>query len=381
MIVLLSRRIKELEAFEVMEILKKAEELERKGKKVVHFEIGEPDLELDNELRAAALESIKKVRYTCSQGKKELIEKICENVNKFSNYEIKEENVVITGGVSLGFFYVMASIVDRGDEVIITKPHYSCYPNFVRFFGGKPVKIELDREFEIDVEVLKEKINKKTKAIIINTPMNPTGTYFSDKNMKDICEVAEDYDIYVISDEIYSKLTFDRKRSPSVLEHLSTNKAIMLDGFSKLHAMTGLRIGYIVASKEIIKAVTKIQQNFYISPSSVAQDVAIRALEIEDKLREKFIKIYRERRDFIVKRLKEMGFEFTEPKAAFYVFPKVNGDSREFARNLLIRGGVALTPGEAFGCRGYVRISYSTSMADIKLGLDRIKKFIEEYWR
>ena len=373
---LLSKRIKEVEAFEVMEILKKAEELERKGKKVVHFEIGEPDLELDDELRKVAVESIKKVKYTPSQGKKELIEKICTNVNKFSSYEIKKENVVVTGGVSLGFLYVMSCIIDPLDEVIITKPHYPCYPNFIKFFGGKPIKIELNEKFEVDTEALKEKINKKTKAILINTPMNPTGTYFGERNMKEICEIAEDYNVYLISDEIYSKLAFDRKRSPSVLEYMSTDKAIMLDGFSKLHAMTGLRIGYVVASKEIVDSIVKLQQNFYISPSSVAQDVAIKALDIEEKLREKFIKIYRKRRDFVVKRLKDIGFEFVEPRAAFYVFPKVRGDSREFARNLLIKEGVALAPGEAFGCGGYVRISYSTSMEDIELGLERIERFV-----
>ncbi len=380
MIILLSNRVRELEAFEVMEILSKAEELERKGMKVIHFEIGEPDLELDEELREAAFHSLRKVKYTCSQGKKELREMICQKINEFSKYSVEEKNIAVTGGVSLGFFYVMASIIEKGDEVIITKPYYSCYPNFIKFFHGKPVKIDLNDRFEIDTELLKEKINKKTKAILINTPLNPTGTYFSDENMKEICDIAEDYGVYIISDEIYSKLTFDRKRSPSVLEYLSTENAIMLDGFSKLHAMTGFRIGYVVASDSIINAVTKLQQNFYISPSSVAQDVALKALEIEEKLRKKFIEIYRERRDLVVKRLREIGLEFVEPKAAFYVFPKVEdvyGDSKEFARNLLLKKGVAVTPGDAFGCRGYIRISYSTDIESIKIGLDRIEEFIK----
>ncbi len=371
-----STRILEIKPFEVMEIVSKAKELQHKGFDVIRLEIGEPDLNLEDEL-IEEIKKIKRVYYTESEGRKDLREKISNRVRDQCRVEISMENVIVTGGTSLGFLYIFGTILEEGDHVIIFRPYYPCYPNFVRFFKAREVYVDLKDYVKIDEEKLLEALNKKVKALIINTPCNPTGKFFNRKCLKLIADIAEDYNLYVISDEIYSRLTFNVNRSPSMLEFLNLDKAILLDGFSKLFSMSGLRIGYIVADKQLIREFSKIQQNFYISPSSLSQEVALKALDIEEKIREKAIKVYRERLEIVKEYLKKIGIRYIEPDAAFYVFCSIK-DSKEFCKRLLLEKYVSLTPGEAFGVRNSFRISYVTDKNRLRVAMERIKEFLEE---
>lgn len=376
--------IAKIEPFEVMEILARAKELERAGEDVIHLEIGEPDFDIPKKAKLESIKAIKEgfTHYTESKGMPELREAIAEYLSSNLDLHISSDKVLITGGVSLGLLYSLSTILDKGDNVIVPDPSYPCYPNIIRFVGGRVKTVGLEEDFSLNIEKLKENIDGKTKAIILNTPSNPTGTYLSSRELKGITEIAEDSDIYVISDEIYSGLVYDRKRSPSILEQ-NYEKVIMLDGFSKLYAMTGMRIGYAVSTTEIIEDMDKIQQNLYICPSSISQRAALASLECERDV-EYMKRKFNERRKLVYRKLKKInGVKVIEPKGAYYIFPdirKICTDSNKFAEKLLEKEKVAVTPGKAFGKNGegHIRISYSTSIEKLEDGLNRIENFISQ---
>lgn len=376
--------ITEIKPFEVMEILARAQELEKLGEKVIHLEIGEPDFDTPEKIRNAAISAIKEgfTHYTNSQGIEELREKLAEHLNAMLGVDTLTSEIIITGGVSPALLFALQTIVDRGDEIIITDPTYPCYPNFIKIVGGKIKRVELNKEknYSFNIDKLSELISKKTGGILLNSPLNPTGTYLNEKELKAIVEIAEDYNSYIICDEIYSGLVYDRERSPSILQQ-GYDKAIMLDGFSKLYAMTGWRIGYAIANKDIIRGMTKLQQNFYICPSSIAQKAAIAALECKKEV-EEMKKEFDKRRRFVFNKLcKIEGIKVSEPKGAYYIFPDISSfsqDSHSFAKMLLEKTKVALTPGSAFGRsgEGHIRISYANSLEALKEGIERLKEFI-----
>jgi len=274
-------------------------------------------------------------------------------------------------------FLIFAALLEKGDQVIISDPHYACYPNFIRFVQGVPVMVPVYEEdgFQYRPEAIEEKITKKTKAIFINSPSNPTGNLLSESRMRAIAEFSP----HIISDEIYHGLVYEGKEH-SILEF--TDNAFVLNGFSKLYAMTGLRLGYLIAPKPFVRPIQKIQQNFFISANSVVQIAAITALEEagEDVVRMK--NTYNERRQYMVKRLREMGFGITvEPTGAFYVFANAKhmlSDSYKLAFDILEKAHVGVTPGIDFGDNGegYLRFSYANSMENIVEGLDRIEHYL-----
>ena len=373
----------EIKPFEVMEILARAQELEKLGEKVIHLEIGEPDFDTPEKIKNAAISAIKEgfTHYTNSQGIEELREKLSEHLNAILGVDALPSEIIITGGVSQALLFALQTIVNRGDEIIITDPTYPCYPNFIKIVGGKIKRVELkEKNYSFNINKLSELISKKTRGILLNSPLNPTGTYLTEKELKAIVEIAEDYNSYIICDEIYSGLVYNRERSPSILQQ-SYDKAIMLDGFSKLYAMTGWRIGYAVANKNIIGGMTKLQQNFYICPSSIAQKAAIVALECKKEV-EEMKKEFNKRRKFVFNKLcKIEGIKVSEPRGAYYIFPDISSfsqDSHSFAKMLLEKAKVALTPGSAFGRsgEGHIRISYANSLEALKEGIERLEEFI-----
>lgn len=381
-----SRRVLQIEPFQVMEILAKAQRLERQGERVIHLEIGEPDFPTPEKVVEEAYRAMRRgdTHYTDARGIRELREAISKHIYETLGVEVNlSREVLVTGGVSLALQFVLASLLEPGDEVLITDPSYPCYPNFIRFFDAKPVSVNLREDYSLDLEDLKEKLSRRTKAILINTPSNPTGTYLTMEELRALCEVASEAKAWVISDEIYSGLVYDAERSPSILE-ANYERSIMLDGFSKLYAMTGWRLGYVVASEELLAQVLKLQQNFYISPSSFAQHAAIAALSLHDEVKAMKAEFDR-RRQYIIKRLKDIpGFEVHEPKAAYYVFPdvsEISTDSSALAEYILDTAKVAVTPGIAFGRRGegHIRISYAASLENIAEAMDRIEKAVENY--
>ncbi len=374
----------EIQPFIVMEILERAQELERQGESIIHLEVGEPDFETPECIRKRAVDAVRKgvTHYTHSLGTYSLRCEIAKYYNeKYKlGVEVKAENVIVTSGTSPAMLLIFCAILDRGDEVIISNPHYPCYPNFIRFVGGKPkfVFVREEEGFQLNPEKVRKAITKKTKAILINSPANPTGNLLSSEWMEEIAS----FGIPVISDEIYHGLVYEGE-ARSILEFAGKGRdLIVLNGFSKLFAMTGWRLGYIIAIEDLVRPIQKMIQNFFISPNAFVQEAAIAALNECEKETEQMRKIYDERRKFMIKRLREIGFGITvEPTGAFYVFAnakKFTNDSYRFAFEILEKAKVGVTPGIDFGSggEGYIRFSYANSLENIKEGLARIERFL-----
>jgi len=275
-------------------------------------------------------------------------------------------------------FLLFSVLIEKGDQVIISDPHYACYPNFIRFLEGEVVTVEVYQEdgFQYRLEEIRKKITDKTKAILINSPSNPTGNLLPESRMKAIAEFSP----YIISDEIYHGLVYEGVEH-SILQF--TENAFVLNGFSKLYAMTGLRLGYLIAPKAFIRPMQKLHQNFFISANSMVQKAGIAALKEAGNDIEKMRKTYNERRKYMIHRLKEMGLKITvEPTGAFYVFANarhVSDDSYKLAFDILGKAHVGVTPGIDFGKNGegYLRFSYANSMENITEGMDRLEKYLD----
>jgi len=377
---MIARRAEEITPFLVMDVLERAHALEHEGIDVIHLEVGEPDFDTPQCVKDAACKAIEEghTHYTHSLGNLELREAICGYYFKTYDVSVSPDQVVITSGTSPAMLLIFSALLEKGDQTIISDPHYACYPNFIRFVQGVPVTVSVYEEdgFQYRPEAIKRKITEKTKAILINSPSNPTGNLLSESRMRAIAEFSP----YIVSDEIYHGLVYEG-REHSILEF--TDNAFVLNGFSKLYAMTGLRLGYLIAPQPFIRPIQKMQQNFFISANSVVQMAGIAALEKtgEDVARMK--NIYNERRQYMVKRLKELGFGITvEPTGAFYVFANANhisNDSHKLAFDILEKSHVGVTPGIDFGSNGegYLRFSYANSMENITEGLDRIENYLD----
>ncbi|AEF95697.1 pyridoxal phosphate-dependent aminotransferase [Methanotorris igneus] len=367
---MLSERVINFESFEVMDILAKCEEMERRGEDVIHLEIGEPDFDTPKPIVDACLNALKdgKTHYTDSLGIYDLREKISEEYKGEYGVDVSPNNIIITGGSSLGLFFAISSIIDKGDKVLIQNPSYPCYRNIIKFCGGVPVYCNFE-----DIESY---ISKRTKAVIINSPSNPLGEVISREIFEEIYENIP----YVISDEIYSGLIYEGKHISAIEFDENLEKTIVVNGFSKLYAMTGWRIGYVISNKEIINAILKLQQNLFIAPTTFVQYGALKVFD-EDvkKARDEMIKEFDRRRRLVLKYVKSFGWEVNNPIGAYYVFPNIGMDGREFSTKLLEEKKVATVPGIAFGSAGknHIRISYANSYEKIKEGMERIEEFIE----
>jgi aspartate/methionine/tyrosine aminotransferase len=374
---ILPSRLKGLTSFLVMDILEKAKEIEAKGEKVIHFEIGEPDFDTPMEVKRAALEAIEKgeTHYTHSLGREDLRIKITRYYSEKYGVTFSPEQVIVTSGTSPAMLLALSVLLEPGDEVIMTKPYYACYPNFVRYLGGKTVflTLEEDEGFQIDVKKMKKLITNKTRLIFINSPSNPTGAVINYETLKEIA----DLDIYVLSDEIYHNLTY-REKEHTFLEF--TDKCFIVNGFSKAYAMTGWRLGFLIAPKKFIRPLQILQQNFFICPSSISQAAALTALDCEKEV-EEMRKIYEKRRDYFLPSLQKLGFKIPyDPKGAFYILAKadhIEKNSYELALDILEKAKVAVTPGIDFGVEGYLRFSYATSLPQIKEGIKRLENYLK----
>ena len=371
-------------SFIVMDVLERAHEMERQGIHIVHLEVGEPDFDTPQCVKDAACKALDNghTHYTHSLGLIELREAICEHYFNTYNVSISPDQVVVSSGTSPAMFVMFSALLEQGDQVIISDPHYACYPNFIKFVQGVPVTIPVYEEdgFQYRPSAIKEKITEKTKAIFINSPSNPTGNLLSERRMKAIADLSLTADsLYVVSDEIYHGLVYEGKEH-TILEF--TENAIVFNGFSKLYAMTGLRLGYMIAPKHFIRPIQKVQQNFFISANAMVQFAGIAALKHagEDILRMK--KVYNERRQYMIRRLKGMGLGITvEPTGAFYVFANakhVSNDSYKLAFDILEKAHVGVTPGIDFGKNGegYLRFSYANSLENIAEGMDRLENYL-----
>jgi aspartate/methionine/tyrosine aminotransferase len=377
----ISERAREITPFIVMDVLEKAHSMEREGIDVVHLEVGEPDFDTPSCIKEAAIRALEAghTHYTHSLGLVELREAICRHYKQYYGVIVEPDQVVVTSGTSPAMFMLFAALLEPGDGVIVSDPHYACYPNFVRFVGGEPVKIPVyeDDGFQYRPEMIAAKIDSKTKAIFVNSPSNPTGNLLSPERMEAISNLSP----YIISDEIYHGLVYEGDEH-SILEY--TDRAFVLNGFSKTYAMTGWRLGYMIAPKHFIRAIQKVQQNFFISANAITQWAGIAALEEAGDDVARMRSVYDERRKFMIRRLKEIGFGITvEPTGAFYVLANAKGfsnDSYKLAFDILEKAHVGVTPGVDFGANaeGYLRFSYANAIESIAEGMDRIERYLKK---
>ena len=374
-----SKKSMAISSFLVMEIMEMAGEMARDGKDIINFSVGEPDFNTPRVIREAGIRAIRegKTKYTHSLGTPELREAICDHYKKEYKVKIEPDRVIVCNGSSAALFMVFASLLDRGDEVILGNPYYSCYPNYINFLSGVPVYVPLsaDEGFRLSPDGVRKKLSHKTKAILVNSPSNPTGAVMTPAMLKEIAGMGH----AVISDEIYHGLSYGRK-ARSILEF--TDNAFVLGGFSKRYAMTGWRIGYGVAPKEFIRPMQKLQQSFQISPSAITQEAALAALRFGKADAEKMKKEFHKRRDVMIKGLRSIGFNVKVlPEGAFYVFVPcsfIDTDSYRLALSILRETGVAVTPGVDFGSGGeqHLRFSYATSPGRIREGIRRLGRFL-----
>lgn len=374
-----SKRAKQISPFIVMEVMEKAAEMERQGISVIHLEVGEPDFDVPKCVATAVQQAYDdgKTHYTHSLGDPELREELVKRYKQDYGVTVSPDQILVTSGSSPAILLVLGVLCDSGDEVILSDPGYACYPNFMRFLGINAVKVPVNEEdgFQYRPKEICKRISDKTKAIIINSPMNPTGNLLSPEVMQQLAK----FDIPVISDEIYHGLVYEGK-AHSMLEF--TSNTFVLNGFSKLFAMTGLRLGYVIAPKEYIRPMQKFQQNLFICASSVAQRAGIAALRFAGDDVQQMQEIYNKRRKYMVGRLQKMGFHIkVVPTGAFYVFVNakhLSSDSYRLAFNILDKAHVGVTPGIDFGenGEGFLRFSYANSLENIEEGMNRLEQFL-----
>jgi (5-formylfuran-3-yl)methyl phosphate transaminase len=375
-----SKRTEEMTSFIVMDVLERACVLECEGKHIVHLEVGEPDFDTPECVKAAACKALTDgfTHYTHSLGLPELREAICEYYHDTYGVAVDPDQVVVTAGSSPAIFMTFAALLEPGDQVILSDPHYACYPNFIKFVGGEPVMVPVFEEdgFQYRPEAIEAKLSARTRAIFINSPSNPTGNLLSKERMQAIAGMPP----WIVSDEIYHGLVYEGKEH-SILEF--TDRAFVLNGFSKLFAMTGLRLGYLIAPREFIRPIQKVQQNFFISANAVIQKAGIAALKSASADVARMKRIYNERRVYMIRRLREMGLGITvEPTGAFYVFANarhISEDTYKLAFEILENACVGVTPGIDFGRHGegYLRFSYANSMENITEGLKRLEAYLK----
>ncbi len=389
---MVAKRVNQIEPFMVMEILELAKRLEREGQDVIHLEIGEPDFKTPAPVCEEACAAIGQefTHYTPSRGWSPLRDRISQYLNQSRGLTYDPDTeIMVSAGSSPAFLLALGTLLDPGDGVVITNPCYSCYPNFVKFFDGvvQDVAVFEDKGFALDPDDLNERIDGKTRAVILNSPANPTGEIIPRELLRGLADIVEDRDLWVLSDEIYASINYEPDgQCPSILDIPGMkDHTILLDGFSKFYAMTGWRLGYICAPADLMAVMDKIQQNFIICAPSISQVAGFKALDPAiDPHTQEMLETYRARREVIVKGLNEIpGISCRNPRGAFYAFANIKDlgiDSKNFCRDLLLEQYVATTPGIAFGSNGegFVRFSYANNVTNIERALDRVRAFVEK---
>jgi len=377
----MNSQIDKMTSFIVMDILQKAQEMEARGINVVHMEVGEPDFNVPQVALKVAEQALNNnhTHYTHALGMPELREAIADLYRREYNVDISSDRIVVTCGSSPAILMLCLMLFDRTSEVIISNPGYSCYKNFILAAGATPVNVMLHPEngFRYNIEDIKRCITPRTQAIFVNSPMNPTGAVMNEDFMRQLAAL----DIPIISDEIYHGLVYGKK-AHSILEY--TDNAFVLNGFSKRFAMTGLRLGYLIAPVKYMKALEIMQQNFAICAPSVSQEMGLSVLQSEeaDKEVDAMRNTYNERRMFLMKRLHEIGLPpVVEPMGAFYIMVdarRYTTDCYHFAYDILEKAHVGVTPGIDFGSQGegFLRLSYANSIENLSEGMDRLEKYL-----
>ena len=373
----------------------KFKEMKKEGIPVVGFGAGEPDFNTPENIKNAGIEAIKNniTKYTPASGTLELKAAVCQKLKRDTGLEYSTSNIVISNGGKHSLTNTFTCICDPGDEVILPAPYWVSYPEMIKLADAVPVIIEGAEEnnFKFTAEQLESAITSKTRALVLNTPSNPTGMVYTKDELEKIAEIAVKNNIYIIFDEIYEKLVYEGEHTNiATLGEEIRDLTIIVNGLAKTYAMTGWRIGFVAANKKLAKAMGNIQSHATSNPNSIAQAAAVEALNGDQSIIETMKKTYIERRDYMVDKINSIdGLSCKTPHGAFYVFMNVKdvlnkehygkmiNTANELCQDILDRALVALVPSEGFGVDGYVRLSYATSMDTIKTGLDRIEKYLK----
>jgi len=384
-----SRRAEQIPPFLVMDVLERAQQLEAQGQHIVHMEVGEPDFDTPEPIKHAALKALEAghTHYTHSMGIPQLRQAIAAHYHKHYGVSVDPERIIVTSGSSPGLLLVFMALLEPGEEVVLTDPCYACYPNFVEFVGGRINWVRLDEGsgFQPEPELIASTVTARTRAIVLNSPSNPTGQIITPQRLEAIAALAQggQEGPWIVSDEIYHGLCYGAQ-ARSILEF--TPNAFVLGGFSKLYAMTGWRLGYIIAPEPFVRPLQKMHQNFAICAPSVAQWAAIAAVEQCQEDVARMVHTYDQRRRHLLAGLKRLGFPIpVEPTGAFYVFTRcdhLDPDDYSLAFHILDHARVALTPGRDFGPsgRGHLRFSYATSIDNITEGLKRLEEYLRRFY-
>jgi aspartate aminotransferase len=392
---IISNKLKRIKPSPTIAVTQKARELKASGKDIIGLGAGEPDFDTPDNIKKAAIKAINDgdTKYTAVDGTPALKNAIIKKFKRENNLDYQNDQITVGAGGKHVIYNAMMATLNEGDEVIIPAPYWVSYPDMVLLAGGRPVILECNEKqgFKINTLELEKSINKKTKWIILNSPSNPTGACYSESDIKEIAKVLIKYPhVYILSDDIYEHVIYGSFEFFTIAQINELKERVLtMNGVSKAYSMTGWRIGYAAGPKEIIKAIAKVQSQSTTNPSSISQAAAVEALNgTQDFIKERAVS-FQERRDYVVKALNEIeGIECLNPDGAFYVFPscknligKKDNTGKElktdtdFVKSLLENSGVAVVQGSAFGLEGFFRISYATSMDNLKKALEKISSY------
>ena len=392
---IISDSLKKIKPSPTIAVTQKARELKAAGKDVIGLGAGEPDFDTPDNIKQAAIKAINDgdTKYTAVDGTPALKKAIVEKFKKENNLDYTTDQITVGAGGKHVIYNAMMATLNEGDEVIVPAPYWVSYPDIVLLAGGKPVVMQCDEKqgFKINPSDLEKFISPKTKWIILNSPSNPTGACYTETDIREIAKVLEKHShVYILSDDIYEHVTYEGFKFFTIAQIESLKERVLtMNGVSKAYSMTGWRIGYAAGPKEIIKAIAKIQSQSTTNPSSISQAASVEALSGTQDFIKKRADSFQERRDFVVKALNDIdGIDCLNPDGAFYVFPSCKGlmgkkdtngkkikSDTDFVQSLLENSGIAVVQGSAFGLEGFFRISYATSMDNLKKALEKISSF------
>ena len=394
---MLSEKAKNVTPSPTLAISAKAKEMKSRGIDVIGFGAGEPDFDTPEHIKEKAISEIKNgfTKYTPAAGIPELKEEIAKKLKRDNDLDYSSEQIVVSNGAKHAILNACSVLLNPGDEVLVLVPYWVSYPELVKLGGGSPVIVETSESnnFKATVEDLKRYLSSNTKALILNSPSNPSGQTYSEEELKEIGEFVLENDLYIISDEIYEYIIYDDNLHVSIAsfnEELK-EKTIVINGVSKSHSMTGWRIGYTASNLELAKGMGAMQSHATSNPCSISQMAALEAIRGPKDCVYEMVSEFDKRRNFMLQRVEEIPYLSTlYPQGAFYLFISIKEtegmtyqgnaieDSQDFAKHLLDSKKVAVVPGDGFGAKDYIRVSYATSMENIENGFKRIEEFVKE---